>query len=260
MNTSDISIFRREGVDIRVLTIGGEPWWVVADLARALGLSNPSMAAGRLPIGDLSTAEVTDSLGRKQTARITTEAGMYRLIFESRRPEAEDFQHWVTHEVLPSIRKTGAYAVDQQRALPSDFASALRQLANEVEAHEQTRAQLAEVQPRADAWNAIASAEGDYSVGDAAKILARRGIPTGPQRLFGQLEEIRWIYRGGDGKWRAFAERVEKGFLAEKAQFHHHPATGELVLDPPQVRVTVKGIDKLRQRLHVGALQTVVPA
>ncbi len=256
MNTTDISIFRREGVDIRVLTIGGEPWWVVADLARALGLSNPSMAAGRLPIGDLSRAEVTDALGRKQSARITTEAGMYRLIFESRRPEAEDFQRWVTHEVLPSIRRSGSYALEQ-RALPTDFVSALRELANEVEAHEVTRAQLAEVQPRADAWNAIASADGDYSVGDAAKILARRGIPTGPQRLFAQLEEIKWIYRGGDGKWRPYAERVEKGFLAEKAQFHHHPGSGDLVLDAPQVRVTVKGIEKLRQRLHVGALQAV---
>ncbi|WP_052323532.1 phage antirepressor KilAC domain-containing protein [Leifsonia xyli] len=65
------------------------------------------------------------------------------------------------------------------------------------------------------------------------------------------------MYRGGDGKWRAYAERVEKGYLAEKAQFHHHPATGELVLDAPQVRVTVKGVNKLRQRLHVGALTAV---
>ncbi|AAT88403.1 hypothetical protein ATY41_10790 [Leifsonia xyli subsp. xyli] len=111
--------------------------------------------------------------------------------------------------------------------------------------------------PRAGAWDAIVSAAGDYSVGDAAKILSRAGVPTGPQRLFAQLEGIRWVYRGGDGKWRAYAERVEKGYLAEKAQFHHHPATGDLVLDAPQVRGTVKGVDRLRQRLHVGALTAV---
>lgn len=115
-----------------------------------------------------------------------------------------------------------------------------------------------ELEPRADAWTALASAEGDYSVGDAAKILARAGIPTGPTRLFNQLRDLKWTYRGGDGEWRAYAERVEKGYLGEKPQFHHHPGTGARVVDAPQVRVTVKGLERLRQRLHVGALQAVV--
>ena len=118
-------------------------------------------------------------------------------------------------------------------------------------------AQVTELEPRAEAWNAIASAEGDYSVGDAAKILARAGVPTGPQRLFNQLHSLGWTYRGSDGAWRAYSHRVDKGYLAERPQFHYHPATGERVIDSPQVRVTVKGVDRLRQRLHVGALAVV---
>jgi phage antirepressor YoqD-like protein len=118
-------------------------------------------------------------------------------------------------------------------------------------------AKVKELEPKADAWDAIASAHGDYSVGDAAKILARGGIQTSPVRLFAQLAEIKWTFRGGDHKWRAYSERVTKGYLAEKPSFHYHPATGERVIDPPQVRVTVKGLERLRLRLHSGALSAV---
>jgi DNA-damage-inducible protein D len=118
-------------------------------------------------------------------------------------------------------------------------------------------AKVKELEPKADAWDAIVSAQGDYSVGDAAKILARAGIPTGPTRLFAQLADLKWTFRGGDKAWRAYADRVEKGYLAEKPAFHYHPASGERVVDPPQVRVTVKGLERLRLRMHVGALQAV---
>lgn len=110
-------------------------------------------------------------------------------------------------------------------------------------------ARLEHVEPRAEAWDAIASAEGDYSVGDAAKILSRAGVLTGSTRLFAQLQDMGWIFRGPDGAWRAYQHRVDKGYLAEKPQFHYHPQSGERVIDSPQVRVTVRGVERLRQRL-----------
>ena len=109
--------------------------------------------------------------------------------------------------------------------------------------------QIAELEPRAEAWDELASADGDYEVADAAKILARAGVETGRQRLFGQLHDIGWIYRGTQSKWKARQTAVDAGYLAEKPMSHHHPRTGELVLDPPQVRVTVRGIERLRVRL-----------
>lgn len=256
MNTTEISTFRHEGVDIRTVLVDGEPWFVAADVARALDMDNirPSLA---LLDDDERGVNTIDTLGGQQSVTTVNEPGLYSLILRSRKPEAKSFKRWVTHQVLPAIRQTGSYLAPAERAVPSDFKTALRELLAEVEAHDETKAELAEVAPRAEAWNALASAEGDYSVGDAAKLLARAGINTGPTKLFGQLATLKWTFRGGDGKWRAYAERVEKGYLAEKAQFHHHPATGELVLDAPQLRVTVKGLDRLRQRLHVGALQAV---
>ena len=109
--------------------------------------------------------------------------------------------------------------------------------------------QIAELEPRAEAWDELASADGDYEVADAAKILARAGVETGRQRLFGQLHDIGWIYRGPQSKWKARQTAVDAGYLAEKPMSHHHPRMGELVLDPPQVRVTVRGIERLRVRL-----------
>ena len=134
-------------------------------------------------------------------------------------------------------------------ALPQSYAEALRELADKAEQNEALEAANAALTPRAEAWDELASADGDYEVADAAKILARAGVETGRQRLFTQLHGLGWIYRGTHGKWKARQSEVDAGYLAEKPMSHHHPRTGELVLDPPQVRVTVRGLERLRVRL-----------
>lgn len=113
-------------------------------------------------------------------------------------------------------------------------------------------AAVATLTPSATAWDELASASGDYEVADAAKILARAGIETGRQRLFTQIADLGWILRGSHGSWKAYQSAVDSGYLAEKPVKHFHPKSGEVVLDPPQVRVTVKGLERLRVRL--GAL------
>jgi len=115
--------------------------------------------------------------------------------------------------------------------------------------------QIVALTPRADAWDELASASGDYEVADAAKILARAGVETGQARLFKQLAGLGWIHRGSQGKWKAYQTAVDSGYLAEKPMTHYHPKSGELVLDPPQVRITVRGLERLRVRL--GTLQLV---
>lgn len=126
-------------------------------------------------------------------------------------------------------------------AIPQSFAEALELAAAQAR-------QLEVAQPKADAWDELASAEGDYAVSDAAKMLARAGVETGAQRLFNQLAEMRWIFRRG-GKWAAYQDAVDAGYLAERPQSHFHPRTGEKVLDAPQIRVTIRGLERLRVRL-----------
>lgn len=233
--------------EVRTVLINGEPWFVLADLCRVLELSNPSMTAKQVDDDALSTTEVIDSLGRKQSAAVVSEAGMYQVIFLSRKPEAKAFKRWVTHDVLPQIRRTGAYNSAPVLTGPELMARALLEAQSTIEAAE---AEVKALTPKAEAFDVFLSTDGDYSINEAAKILSRDdNILTGEHRLRDKLLEWRWMYRDGRNKPRAMQSQVECGRLVEKAQFHFHPQTGEKILDAPQVRITAKGFTAVRTRM-----------
>lgn len=243
---SALETFRYEYTDLRTYLIDDEPWFAASDVCDILGIGNVSQAMTRL---DDDERTLISNEGHLVPTNVVSEAGLFSLILGSRKPEAKSFKRWVTHEVLPQIRRTGSYAVPETRE--QLLARAVIEANSAIsEAHQQ----IEELTPRAEAWDELASADGDYSVADAAKILARAGVQTGPQRLFEQLAGIRWIHRAHDGKWRAYASAVDNGYLTEKPQSHYHPRTSELVLDAPQVRVTVRGLERLRVRL--GSIET----
>lgn len=105
---------------------------------------------------------------------------------------------------------------------------------------------IAALEPKAIVADKILDATGDYEVADAAKVISRAGVVTGRNRLFNDLNERGWIYRHqGDGKWRVRQTALDAGYMAELPQSHYHPKTGVLVLDPPQPRVTPKGIQRI---------------
>lgn len=147
--------------------------------------------------------------------------------------------------------KTREAEVTPAPALPQTYTEALRCLLAEVEQREATEAKLAEVAPAAEAWNHLASANGDYAVADAAKMLSRHpDITIGRDRLFTVMYRAGWIYRRQiDQRWAVYQRAVETGWLTEMPSSHYHPRTGELVLDPPQVRVMAKGLAELTKRL-----------
>lgn len=245
--------------DLKITTLFGDVWsardlmpfggykaW--QDWSRAIDRAIASVNASGLDASEhFRGAPKTSPMpngGTKQVEDVElTRYGCY-ILFQNgdpRKPEIAAAQQYFAvqtrrAEVAPATAPTGAELI----ALAVIEAQAM--LA-------QKDAQIAALEPKADAWDELASAEGDYEVADAAKILARAGVETGRQRLFGQLEQLGWIYRGHQGKWKARQTAVDSGYLAEKPQSHHHPRTGELVLDPPQVRVTVRGLERLRVRL-----------
>lgn len=109
---NEIQIFKNEEFgDIRTVTIDGEPWFVGKDVAEVLGYSNSRDAlAKRVDEEDkLDGVAICDSIGREQKPVLINESGLYGLILSSKLPNAKKFKHWVTSEVLPSIRKTGQY-------------------------------------------------------------------------------------------------------------------------------------------------------
>jgi len=146
-------------------------------------------------------------------------------------------------------------------AVPQDYEQALVALLGKVRETKALEGRVAELEPAAHAWDVLASGAGDYSVGDAAKILARDpAIKLGRDRLFTVLAEQKWTFRQvADNKPRAMQTAINRGWLSEIPQSHYHPRTGELVLDAPQVRVTVKGVRELHKRLG-GTTPVQLPA
>ncbi|CPW40559.1 phage antirepressor KilAC domain-containing protein [Mycobacteroides abscessus] len=133
-----------------------------------------------------------------------------------------------------------------QHQIPQTYAAALRAAAEQSERAELAEAKVAELEPKAEVADRLLDADGDLSVRDAAQALTRAGIKVGATRLFAELERRRWIKRGGeDGRWRVLQSAIETGYMSVLPQSHYHPKTGVLVLDPPQPRVTPKGIQRL---------------
>lgn len=96
--------------NVRVIKVDGKPWFVAADVCKALEIANNRDAVARLD-DDEKGVVLTDTLGGKQEMQIINEPGLYTLVLGSRKPEAKAFKRWITHEVIPSIRKTGGYQV-----------------------------------------------------------------------------------------------------------------------------------------------------
>lgn len=108
---NDLQIFMYSGEQLRTIQRPDGLWWVLRDVCRVLGLSNPTVVASRLEDDERTKL----NLGRQGEATIINEPGLYAVILRSDKPEAKAFKRWVTHEVLPSIRRTGAYGVPPER-------------------------------------------------------------------------------------------------------------------------------------------------
>lgn len=230
-----------------VLDESAQPWFVAADVLALLDLHRSSLAALD---EDEKGVHSLDTPGGQQRFTLISEAGLYSLILRSRKPEAKAFRRWVTHDVLPAIRRTGNYTAPAP-AVELDELEVARRYVQALEAKKAIEAELEMAAPKAASWDVLASAEGDWSVRDAAKVLSRDpNLNVGERRLFSLLGEQQWIYRQrGDGRWRPYQRAVESGWLSELPASHYHPRTGELVLDVPQVRVTTRGLHLLHRRL-----------
>ena len=173
----DLQIFNYQDKPVRTLLVDGEPWFVLADLAKVLGIAAPGRLAPRLDEG-VRQAHTLQTAGGPQNLTIVSEAGMYEVVIRSDKPEAVAFRRWITHEVLPSIRKTGGYG---QVELTREQLLA-RAVLESQEVIAEKDATIAELSPKADAYEAFMNADGTYSVGRVAKMLGRS-----QNKLFAEL-------------------------------------------------------------------------
>ena len=241
------------GDTIRTVEVDGAVWFVAADVCRELDLGNTTMALGRIDYDDISSTEVTDSMGRAVHVRSVNESGLYELVLGSRKPEARAFRRWVTAEVIPEIRRTGTYGVvvAPQFEIPTTLAGALRLAADESERADRAEVLVAEMAPKAEIHDALMSADGDMSVREAAQALVRAGVDTGQGRLFASLVAINWL----DKSRQPLQRHVDRAVLVRKVTTYVD-SLGDMHAST-QVRVTPKGLAELVRRLGPASMGLV---
>lgn len=249
ITSSQIQLFNNESFgDLRVIVREDAPWFVAADLCRVLGIANPSVSVASLD-GD---ERAKFNLGRQGETNIVSEPGFYKLVMRSRKPEAKAFQRWVTHEVLPAIRRTGGYMVAKADETPMETVSRALIIAKEAIDRRDERiarleadgaakdAEIARIAPKAAFSDRVLDSEGTYSVTEAARLLKQVDPSIGQKKLFGLLRADQMLEKHSN---KATALAVERGYLYNYIpEPYEDPVTGEKKLRAPYARVTAKGL------------------
>lgn len=241
---NELQVFSYEGKEIRTIQRNGETWWVLKDVCGVLGLSNARMIADRLDEDDVSLAYVTDSMGRRQQTNIVNESGLYNVILRSDKPEAKKFKRWVTHEVLPQIRRHGAYIttskLEEIMNDPDSWIKLLTALKEERQEKERLQLQVAQDKPKVVFADAVSVSDGTILIGELAKILKGNGIEIGQNRLFERLRQDGFLIKRKGTDYNAPTQKaMELGLFKVKETAITH-SDGHVTISKT-TKVTGKG-------------------
>ena len=197
---TDLKIFESpEFGTVRTVTINGEPWLVGKDVAEALGYSNPRKAISDHVDAEDRGVTKCDTLGGPQEMTIINESGLYALVLSSKLPTARRYKHWVTSEVLPSIRKHGLYATAEtaERLLSDpDFVIRLfTEIKAEKEMRQQLEAEAAANAPKVLFADSVEASKTSILVFDLAKLIRQNGVDIGGKRLFAWMRDNGYLVR-----------------------------------------------------------------
>lgn len=216
---NELKIFENaEFGQVRTVTIDNEPWFVGKDVAEALGYAKARNAiASHVSDEDKKDAPIQGTPGGTQTMTMINESGLYALIFGSKLEAAKRFKHWVTSEVLPAIRKHGAYAVDELLNNPDMAIKAFTALKEERERNELLQADNARMKPKEIFADAVSASKQSILIGELAKLLKQNGYDTGEKRLFTYLRDNGYLIRRKGTDYNAPTQRsMEMGLFEVK--------------------------------------------
>lgn len=231
---NELNIFKNEEFgEVRTVTIDGEPWFVGKDVAEALGYSDTKQAIRtnvseedkkHLLKSEFRGCESTTSKINNNGAMVINESGLYALIFGSKLESAKRFKHWVTIEVLPSIRKHGVYAVDELLENPDMAIKAFTALKEEREKNKLLQADNDRMKPKEIFADAVATSHTTILIGDLAKILKQNGVEIGQKRLFAWLRDNGYlIKRNGTDYNMPTQKAMELGLFEIKESTVNNP-------------------------------------
>ena len=250
MDENKIQVWNYEGTEVRTVQIDGEPWFVLADICRELEISHVKDTATRIDEDDLGQTEVIDRMGRSQKVWIINESGLYTVILRSDKPQAKPFRKWVTSEVLPSIRKHGAYMTEQtlERALTSpDF---LIELATQLKAEQEQRRrlettvaaqskQMEQDKPKVLFADSVTASSSSILIGELAKLIKQNGVDIGQRRLFEWMRANGYLIKRKGSEYNLPTQRsMEQGLMEIKETSVIHSGYTTISKTP---KVTGKG-------------------
>ena len=231
---NEIQIFKNEDIGaIRTIDINGEPWFIGKDVTDILGYANSRKAIGDHVDDEDKGVTKCDTLGGVQEMAIINESGLYSLVLSSKLESAKRFKRWITSEVIPQIRKTGAYHI------PKTYAEALRALADETEKIETLKKQNQLMQPKAEFFDAVTDSKTAIPIGDVAKIL---DIGIGRNKLFEFLRDKNILTSDN----RPYQRYIDAGYFRVIEQ--KYEVNGEVRINIKTL-VFQKGIDWIRKQL-----------
>lgn len=224
----DLKIFENnEFGEVRTTVIDDEPYFSLNDVCRILEIKNPRDAKSRLNLDGVGTTDGVDSLGRRTDVTMINESNLYKLIFQSRKPEAERFADWVTSEVLPAIRKHGAYMTDgviERTLTDPDY---LIMLATNLKEEKAKRA-LAEAvneknKPKVLFADTVSASKRSCLMGELAKMISQEAIrqgkldkKIGQNKLFAWMRNKGYLCKGGERRNQPKQSYVEQGLFEIK--------------------------------------------
>lgn len=238
---TNLQIFNNDRFgQVRIVPVDGELMFVAKDVCDCLEITKYRDAISRLDSDERGSVKL-DTPGGKQDIAAINEYGLYNLVLSSRKPEAKEFKRWITHDVIPAIRKTGSYSM----AIPQTLPEALRAYANEVESHNATKAivaqqeqQIAEFKPVKDYVDKILSSKSCLTI---TQIAADYGMSA--QELNKILHEAGLQRKVGD-QWILYKQHMSKGFTKSET-FTFCRSDGRL-----DSKITTKWTQKGRLEIH----------
>lgn len=229
--------------EIRTITKDNEPMFCLADVCKALEISNVGNVKQRLSEKGIHTAD-TLTKGGMQKMTFISEANLYKTIFQSRKESAERFTDWVTGEVLPSIRKNGGYIAGQETMSDEELMAKALLVANNKIAErdrviEQKQARIEQMKPKEIFADAVSASHTSILVGDLAKLICQNGYQIGQKRLFDWLRANGYLIKSGSSYNMPTQRYVEQGLFEIKESNLVNPDGSVRITRTP--KVTGKG-------------------
>lgn len=223
----ELRLFENNEFEIRTTTINNEPYFAMNDICKILEIANPRNVKARLNKDGVHTMDGVDTLGRKTDVTIISEANLYKLAFQSRKPQAERFTDWVTSEVLPAIRKHGAYMSEEVIEKTLSDPDYLIKLATNLKEEKAKRA-LVEAEneknkPKVLFADAVSASSRSCLMGELAKMISQEAIrqgridgKIGQNKLFAWMRNNGYLCKSGERKNQPLQQYVEQGLFEMK--------------------------------------------